>query len=108
MRTTVPEKILQIIDDLDAKGDVPLTRLTVLKKWFEHPGRLSRFGLWVARRAAGRKGKTKGDYGALLDEAQALLGKTSTRESFFAQPDRGKLKGLSTRIKAAQSEYRNQ
>jgi hypothetical protein len=37
MRTAVPEKILNVIDDIDTYGNVPLTRLTVLKKWFEEP-----------------------------------------------------------------------
>ena len=55
MRTAVPEKLLKLLDDIDTRGNVPLTRLTVLKKWFEHPGRLSVFGLWVARLAAARK-----------------------------------------------------
>ena len=50
MRTEVPEKILKIIDDIEVQRNVPLTRLTVLKKWFESPRRLSAFGLWIARR----------------------------------------------------------
>jgi len=45
MRTAVPEKILKIIDDIDTQGNASLTRLTVLKKWFERPGRLPAFAL---------------------------------------------------------------
>jgi len=108
MRTAVPEKILKIIADIDTQGNASLTRLTVLKKWFEHPGRLPAFGLWVARRAAGRPGKTKGEYAALLREASALLGPASTRESYFAQPDRRAAEDLHTRAKAAQNEFQNQ
>ena len=52
MRAAVPEKIRKVIDDIDTRGNVPLTRLTVLKKWFERPNRLPVFGLWVARQAA--------------------------------------------------------
>ena len=85
MRTTVPEKLLKVIDDIDTQGNASLTRLTVLKKWFEHPGRLQVFGLWVARQAAGRKGKTQDGAAALLDEARALLGSAATRESLFQQ-----------------------
>ena len=62
MRTPFPEKILKIIADLDTHGNVALTRLTVLKEWFEHPGRLAAFGLWVVRRSAGRSGKTKAGF----------------------------------------------
>lgn len=76
MRTPVPEKLLKLADDIRAEKSVPLTRLTVLKKWFEvRPGRLPAFGAWVARHAAGRKGKTRGaKAGALFDAARALLG----------------------------------
>lgn len=105
MRTAVPEKILKIIDDIDAKGNVPQTRLTVLKKWFETPGRLPAFGLWVARRAAGRKGKTKGDAGALLDETRALLGVDSTRESRFQKIDPAAARSLHDRARTFQNEY---
>ena len=108
MRTAVPEKILKIIDDIDTQGNASLTRLTVLKKWFERPGRLPAFALWVARRAAGRPGKTKGEYAALLREASTLLGPASTRESYFAQPDRHAAEDLHTRAKAAQNEFQNQ
>ncbi len=59
MRTNGPEKLLQIVEEIDAQGHANLTRLTILKKWFEHPGRLPAFGLWVARRSAARKGQTK-------------------------------------------------
>lgn len=87
MRSSIPDKLNAIIDELDAHGHASLDRLTVLKPWFEHPRRLSAFGLWIARRAAARKGKTKGEAGALLDEARALLGTASTRESVFLRID---------------------
>ena len=79
MRTKVPEKLIKIIDDIDAEGNASLTRLTVLKKWFEAPGRknnnrLRAFAVWVARRALSRKGKTAGAAGELFSEARVLLG----------------------------------
>ena len=105
MRTAVHEKILKIIDD---HGNASLTRLTVLKKWFEHPGRLSALGLWIARRAAGRKGKTKAVAGALLDETRALLGTAATRESLFQQIDRKAAESLHDRARAFHNEFQNQ
>ncbi|MEN9675285.1 MAG: hypothetical protein RIS76_1181 [Verrucomicrobiota bacterium] len=78
MCTPVPERLLAIADEIDAHGSASLTRLTVLKKWLENPGRLPAFGLWIAKRAAGHKGKTKGAAGALMDQARALLGTTAT------------------------------
>jgi hypothetical protein len=79
VRTKVPEKLIKIIDDIDAEGNASLTRLTVLKKWFEAPGRKSNnrlraFAVWVARRVLSRKGKTTGAAGELFSEARALLG----------------------------------
>ena len=108
MRTAVPEKILGIIDEIDAEGNASLTRLTVLKRWFERRGRLSMFGLWVARRAAGRRGKKKGEHGALLQEASKLLGPASTWESFFAQPERRATQELHDRARASQAEFEKQ
>ena len=108
MRTAVPEKIQKIIDDIDTQGNASLTRLTVLKKWFEHPGRLSAFGLWIARRASGRKGKTKAEAGALLNETRALLGAAATRESVFQQIDRKAAKSLHDRARAFHNEFQNQ
>ena len=108
MRTAVPETILQIIDDIDAQGNASLTRLTVLKKWFGHPGRLSAFGLWIARRASGRKGKTKGEAGALLDEARALLGTAATRESLFQKIDPEAAEKLYDRGRDFQNEFKKQ
>lgn len=108
MRTDIPEKIHKILDDLDVKKNLPRTRLTVLKKWFERPGRLSAFGLWVARRAAARKGKTKGAAGVLLAEAGALLGPASTRESVFQQIDRKDAQSLLDRARDFQNQFENQ
>ncbi|MCA9564817.1 MAG: hypothetical protein KC561_15075, partial [Myxococcales bacterium] len=73
MRTTVPEKLLKIADDISETGSANLTRLTVLKKWFETPGRLGPFAIWVADRATSRRGKTKGEAGKLFRDARALL-----------------------------------
>ena len=108
MRTAVPEKIRKIIDDIETHGNVSLTRLTVLKKWFESPGRLSAFGLWIARRAAGRKDKTKGEAGALLDETRALLGTGATRESLFQQIDQAVAERLHDRARGFHNEFENQ
>ena len=108
MRTAVPEKFRRIIADINTKGNVPLTRLTVLKKWFEGPGRLRAFGLWIAQRAAGRKGKTKDGAGALLDEARALLGSSATRESPYQQINRAAAKSLHDRARDLQNEFQNQ
>lgn len=108
MRTAAPEKIQKLIADINTQGNASLTRLTVLKKWFEHPGRLSTFGLWIARRAAGRKGRTKGAAGALLNETRALLGTEATRVSLFQQIDRKAAESLHDRARAFHNDFQNQ
>ena len=108
MRTQVPEKLQAIVEEIDGHGSASLTRLTVLKKWFEHPGRLPAFGLWNAKRAAGRKGKTKAAAGALLNEARALLGTTATREGFLRLVEPSAAKLLHDRARDFQNEFRHQ
>ena len=83
----LPDQLLEIVDEIDDQGHASLTRLEVLTPWFEGAGRLPSFGLWVAKRSAARKGKTKGAAAALLDEARTLLGGTATREDFLRGPD---------------------
>lgn len=108
MRTQVPEKLMAIVDEIDSQGTANLTRLTVMKKWFEGKGRLPAFGLWVARRAASRKGKTKAAAGVLLNEARALLGTTSAREDFLRPVDRAAAKQLHDKARNFQNEYEDQ
>ena len=54
MPPRIQDKLAAIIAEIDRTGHAKTTRLNVLKKWFEHPGRLRAFGLWVAERAAAR------------------------------------------------------
>ena len=108
MRTAVAEKILKVIADINSQGNASLTRLTVLKKWFEHPGRLSAFGLWIARRAAGRNGRTTGEAGALLNEARALLGTAVPQENLLQQINRKAARSVHNRARDFHDEFRNQ
>ena len=105
MRTNVPEKLIQIIEEIDASGDASLTRLTVLKKWFGHSNRLPAFALWVGSRASSRKGKTAGDAAALFRQARALLAGVDP-----LQPDlnRQAARTLHDRLREFQNEYQNQ
>lgn len=104
MRTHVPEKLLKIVDDIDADGDANLTRLTVLKKWFNTPGRLVPFALWIASRASSRKGKTKGEAAELFREARTLL---VDIERHHPKLDRPKAERLHARLADFQNKYRN-
>jgi hypothetical protein len=57
VRTNIPEKIVSILRDIDQVGSQELTRLTVLKKWFQAPSRAKSFAIFVAKRASSRSGK---------------------------------------------------
>jgi len=105
MRTNVPERILRIADEIEAHGNASLTRLTVLKKWFERPKRLAAFAIWVASRAKSRKGKTGGTAGKLFKEAQVLLANVN---SYSPKLDRRMAQRLYDRLREFQNEYRNQ
>ena len=105
MRTNVPEKLLAIVDEIEVTGNSNLTRLTVLKKWFQVPGRLSAFGLWAASRAVSRKGKTTGVAGELFKESRLLLKVCGIDSS---GSDHALAKDLHNRLRAFQNEYDKQ
>lgn len=75
MRTKVPLKLQKIIEEIDQRGQAGMTRLTVLKKWFERPERLRAFGIWIASRAVELGSETPGNghVGELFDAARMLL-----------------------------------
>ena len=105
MRTSAPEKLLKVVDEIDAQGHASLTRLTLLKKWFERPKRLSAFALWVAARAVSRKGKTGGAAAALFLEARALL---AGLNKIKPKLERQTAQRLHDRLRDFQHEYKNQ
>jgi len=105
MRTSVPEKLLKIIDEIDEHGQAGLTRLTVLKKWFAHPNRLSAFSLWVAARAVSRRGKTSGAAATLFLEARTLL---AGLDPIAPKLNHQAAQRLHDRLRDFQSEYKNQ
>jgi hypothetical protein len=52
MGTNVPETLRAIASEIAERGSANLTRLVVMKKWFERsPRRLKAFAVWIARRA---------------------------------------------------------
>jgi hypothetical protein len=103
MRTAVPEKLLKIVEEIDERGNANLTKLTVLKKWFEHPGRLPAFAVWVARRAVARKGKTSGVAGEFFREAKTLL---AGPDKVHPEIDRQAAEVLHDHLRDFQNEYR--
>lgn len=104
-RTGIPEELLEVIDEIDARGSAELTKLTVLKRWFALSRRLAAFALWVAARASSRKGKTRRPAAELFREARALLGGL---HNVRPKPDRRKARRLHDRLRAFQNEREQQ
>lgn len=88
MNSLTAQKLLAIVEQVETEGFANRTRLTVLKKWFEVPGRLAAFGMWMAGRAANITEKPQGKAEVLLAEARTLLGATANRRVFPIQLDR--------------------
>ena len=76
MGTNTSEKIIKIIQDIESNGDANLTRLTVLKKWFQYPYRLSSFAIFIAKHACNGK-QVSDENGELFRQAHHLLSTTS-------------------------------
>ncbi|MEE4144747.1 MAG: hypothetical protein V2I26_08110 [Halieaceae bacterium] len=45
MPPSVIDKLSAVITEIEERGNADRLRLTVLKKWFERPGRLTSFAL---------------------------------------------------------------
>ena len=105
MRTNIPEKLLKIVEEIDERGSASLTRLTVLKKWFGRPERLSAFAIWFATRAVSRKGKTTDTAAELFREARTLL---KGLDRLRPKMNRQAAEVLHDRLRDFQNEYQNQ
>jgi hypothetical protein len=103
MRTTIPEKLLNVAAEIKEHGSANLTRLTVLKKWFEKPHRLSSFAIFVAKRASGKKGKSTGEAAMLFRNARVLLKGANVFCPEVSQETAEKLHG---RLHAFQNEHK--
>jgi hypothetical protein len=105
MRTNIPEKPSNIVKEIDNHGSASLTRLTVLKKWFERTQRLSAFAIWIPTRAVSRQGKTRGAAEKLLREARGML---AGLDKLHPQLDRRMAQTMHSRLRVFQNEYRYQ
>ena len=73
MHTTVPDKLLKVAADVKAHGSASLTRLTVLKKWFESSHRLAAFAIFIAQRACEHEDKIEPAAVELFHRSRVLL-----------------------------------
>ena len=106
MRTSIPERLLKIGDDIQESGSASLTRLTVLKKWFDkNPKRFRSFAIFIANRASTRKGKITGEAAELFRDARLLLKSVDIVAPNLSKQE---AENLHRRLVSFQNEYQKQ
>ena len=103
-RTTISDKLQEVAAEIEQRGSANLTRLTVLKKWFEVPSHLSSFAIFIADQASRRKTKTVKEAGELIRKARALLADVDV---FAPKIARASATSLYASLQAFQNEQRN-
>ncbi len=102
--TTISDKLREIIAAIEQRGSVNLTRLTVIKKWFEVPNHLSSFAIFIAYHASRLKTKATKEAGKLIRDARTLLADVDV---FAPNIPRKAATRLHISLHAFQNEQRN-
>jgi hypothetical protein len=103
-RTAISDKLREIAAAIEQRGSANLTRLTVIKKWFEVPSHLSSFAIFIADHASRRKTKTTKKAGELIREARTLLADVDV---FAPNIPHKAATRLYVALQAFQNEHRN-
>jgi len=103
-QTNIAEKLQDIVAEIKERGHANLTRLTVLKKWFEAPGRTMSFGAFIAMQALRQARKTTKEAEPLLCEARGILADV---DLFAPKIPDDRAKQLHARLEAFQDERRD-
>jgi hypothetical protein len=103
-RTTIADKLGEIAAAIKQRGAANLTRLTVIKKWFEVPSHLSSFAIFIADQSSRRKTRTTNEAGKLIREARTLL---ADADVFAPKIPRKAATRLHASLRAFQNEHRN-
>jgi len=104
MRPSISDKLSAIAVEIDRRGSANLTRLTVLKKWFEVSRRLSSFAIFIADQASRQKTKTTKEAAELFRETRILL---ADGDVFAPKIPRAAATKLHAALRAFQNEYRD-
>ena len=99
----ISRKLQKIVTDIKECGQANLTRLTVLKRWFEAPHRLQSFGIFIAGQALRQTVKTTEKAAELFREAHDML---AAVDVFDPKIPRADATTLLTRLEAFQNERR--
>ncbi len=103
MNKSTPEKLAKIVKQIEEAGSATLTKLTVLKKWFEKPSRISSFAIFIAIKAYANRNKEINDSIELYKAANELL-----KNVDLFKPDISNIEAekLYIHLKKFQSEYK--
>src|SRR6516164_5767675 len=101
-RTTISDKLREVAAEIEQRGSARLTRLTVLKKWFEVPSHLSSFAIFIADQASRRK--TTKEASELICKARVLVAGVDV---FAPKIARAAATSLYASLQAFQNEQRN-
>jgi hypothetical protein len=96
-------KLQKVVADIKECGRGNLTRLIILKKWFEAPHRLPSFGVFIAIQAS-RQTKETEKVAELFDEAREVLADVNVFEPDIPRPDAAR---LHAHLQAFQNERRD-
>jgi hypothetical protein len=103
-RPNISDKLRKIAAEIERRGSANLTRLTVLKKWFEVSSHLSSFAIFIADQASRQKTKAPKEAAELLRETRTLLADVDVLAPKIPRAAATKLhRGL----RAFQNEYRD-
>jgi len=103
-RPNISDKLREIAAEIERRGSANLTRLTVLKKWFEVSSRLSSFAIFIADQASRQKTKTTKEAAELFRAARTLLADVDV---FAPKIPRAAVTKLHAALRAFQNEHRD-
>lgn len=104
MPTHIAERLIGIANQIEDSGSVALTKLTILKRWFERPSRLSSFAIFVAKNACSQEDKMTRDAAMLFREARQLFAEVDV---YAPNVSRVEAEELHRRLKGFQNAYKN-
>ena len=100
----ISHKLQRIVVDIEECGHAELTRLTILKKWFEKPRRLPSFGIFIAGQASRQTPKATEEAPELFREVHEVLVDVDIFEPNIPRTD---AINLHARLKAFQNQHRD-
>ncbi|WP_373509013.1 hypothetical protein [Thiocapsa sp.] len=103
MALTIHRKLASIVEEIDREGFAELVRLSVLKKWFDKPGRLTAFAFWIVEQATTGEAPASEPEAALVAQVRALLVDLPARGDLNPRA----MRELQARLEAFQPNYRS-